>query len=334
MAKDFFECMDEATNEAVEVKKAKEAKAKANFKKVSPNAAQLEAIEAPADSAVRVLAPPGSGKTFVIEHRYTFLLNSFIPPRNIVAVTFTKKMSQELMHRIINQNPTIIGTAAEKQITTIHALCYRMLAAEGYKMKVPPNWELKKLINEIAEKIYPKGKVPGWKEIFHWINAPKIQNLSPSQDAEFYLSFIPEHAQELDEIRHQFDELMALNGWVTFGDMLYKVEQMFQKQPEILAKYQQMYTHLIVDEGQDTGKQSMRILSALAEPQNNFFIVGDADQCVLEGQKILTPTGYKKIENIKKYDSIVAATGQGRAENRQVVETSLLLKSLQLKILR
>jgi len=279
---DFFENLDEMT---AEVEREQEVLSNEPFSfeyKNEPNDQQRKAIEADVDAAVRVLAPPGSGKTFVIGYRYAYLVANGVNPDGIVAVTFSKDMSTELLERIAKITPQVSGTSAERQICTIHALCYRILREEGYKLRVPKDWEVKKALDEIAERLWDENERPGHKELLYWINLSKYHNFTVEEASEYFRTVLRGHGyphpDKVTSTRIAFDQWMLKNDYLTFADMMFGVEQLFKNRPATLAKYQSRFTHVIVDEGQDTSSQAMRILTALSAPQDNFFIVGDTDQ--------------------------------------------------------
>lgn len=245
-----------------------------------PNAEQLKAITAPVYGAVRVLAGPGSGKTVTIEERIAHLLDNGVGPDDILCVTFTKTMADEMLRRVLARNPDLTDTAAERQICTIHALCYRLLREEGDTRRVAKEWQVKRAIQEIAEDIWPYAEErPGWKEIYLWVNTAKSAGLLMADDFSFYVDALGSHqGHNLHEARRQFDEKMRRGSLVTFPDMLFDVEQKLGRDKAFREKYQARFKWVLVDEGQDVGGQAMRSLTALARPQDQFYIVGDADQ--------------------------------------------------------
>lgn len=246
-----------------------------------PNAQQLEAIEAPIDQAVVVLAGPGTGKTFVIARRYAFLLENGVKPEQILAVTFSKDMADELLARIKRVNPQVAGTAAEQQVSTIHACCYRLLKGEGDSRGVVKTWILKKHTQSIAEDLWPySSERPGWEEIVGWINTAKFHGLTSAEDLEFFVEAVGHyHGSRLHDCRRRLDHILReKERALTFSDMLLDVEVKLREDRDFRERCQQRFGWVIVDEGQDTSAQAMRILTSLAAPQDRFFIVGDTDQ--------------------------------------------------------
>jgi DNA helicase-2/ATP-dependent DNA helicase PcrA len=244
------------------------------------NPEQLAAVTAPVNAAVRVLAPPGSGKTTVLSYRYAYLLENGAKPEDILAVTFNRNMADELLQRIIRVNPSVRGTAAEHQVCTIHAACLRMLKAAGDTRHVPKTWKMKKALQEIAERLWPYADDrPGWTEIDSWIAEAKFHNVTSANDLDFFMDRLGGyHGRNLHEARRRFDQAMYQQNALTFADMLFDTEQKLERDRAFKAIWQKRYKWLLIDEGQDTNAQAMRILSVLAKPQNQVALVGDSDQ--------------------------------------------------------
>ena len=218
------------------------------------------------------MAPPGSGKTYVIAHRYTKMLADGIDPADILAVTFSKVMANELLERIVGLNPAVLGTEAEKQICTIHAACYRILRAEGDRRNVAKFWQVKKLLQEIAEKVWvPAEERPGWDEIMGWMDTAKANAKSSEDDLEFFkVALGAFHGANLHTARVMYDKEMEKKRLLTFSDMLFEVEQKLISDAAFRDKMQVKYKHCIIDEAQDLSEQAMRILITFSfEPGNN-----------------------------------------------------------------
>ena len=230
----------------------------------TPNPEQASVIDAPISENQRVLAGPGSGKTLSISLRYAELVERGISPDNIVAVTYSKSMATELLERIAST--VELTEQAARQICTIHALCYRLLRAEGFRRDVPKEWQQKQLVNEIAAELWDNPSArPAWRELLKWIDMPKMHGITSANDGKFYSRFVSDYtASLLHKARVQYDMRMANNGWIDFPTMVFDVEQRLINNRDFRNKYQTRFTHVIVDEAQDSSAQALRILMTLS----------------------------------------------------------------------
>ena len=236
-----------------------------------PTIEQKSAIEADPGHNYRVMAGPGAGKTYVVEHRYEFLVTHNIPAERILVVTYAKPAADELLSRITKA--VTISPEAMNQISTIHALCYRILRAEGDKRRFPDKeWEVKAMIREISENLWTNAEGrPGTTDVLKWISLAKYYGLSSANDLQFYISFLGEYnGRNQHEARRQFDIQMRGKNYLTFDDMIFEVEQKLINDPSFRNRWQSKFQEVIVDEGQDTNAQALRILITLSlEPGDN-----------------------------------------------------------------
>jgi hypothetical protein len=245
----------------------------------SPNPAQQSAIEADVNSDLRVLAGPGSGKTFVIEHRYKFLIDSGISPQGIIVCTFGKTAATEMGQRILGTCPQ----ANLEQICTIHALCYRLLAkwypdSRWYKWGGPKDWQVKKCLEDAIGIVWREKEKPSAQEVYDFINTSKYLSLTADDSYEWFVGTLDQDRGEwLYEIRCKFDAWLNRSRFLTYADQLYLVEKRLQADSEWRTMLQEKFTHVIVDEGQDTNLAAMRILVTLSlEPGMNTVYESEA----------------------------------------------------------
>lgn len=247
---------------------------------MSANEQQLKAIYSPIDGNTRVLAPPGSGKTYIIEHRYKHLVDSGIDPAQIVVVTFSSRMAIEMQERIKATCPV----ANIDQICTIHALCKRMLTSWNphssyYGWSVPKEWEVKKQLQDSIDKIWLEEEKPGYKEVLYWIDNAKYHGIEHS--LSLFTDYLGEdHGEWVQEIRVEFDGWLKYRRCMTFADMLYFTE-LGMKNIAFRLLWQSKFPYIMIDEAQDTNSQAMRILLGIAK---YTFLVGDVDQMMFRFQ--------------------------------------------------
>lgn len=197
-------------------------------------------------------------------------------------VCFNKTMSDEMLSRVLELMPELAGTAAQSQVSTIHAACFRILREElnGNAREVAKDWQVKKLVDEVAEELWPDpDNRPGWHEIMAWINASKMTGLVPQESGTFLVENLGAyHGDKVYKVNVRLAAYLKGAKLITFPDMLLMVDVMLRQDSAFRAKWQGRFSHILVDEGQDVSGQAMRILTTLAAPQDNFFIVGDSDQ--------------------------------------------------------
>jgi DNA helicase-2/ATP-dependent DNA helicase PcrA len=266
------------------------------------NEKQLQAIESPVNSNIRIFAPPGSGKTYTIEQRYKFMVDNGIDPKSILVVTFSKNMADEMGQRIKNTCPS----AVLEQISTIHAFCYRLLTRWDenslyYNWQVPKDWEVKKTLVDLIEEIWADEEKPGYKEVLHWIDGSKYNGISANESRPFFSRNLGvKYGDWLFQIRKRFDGWLKSKKALLFSDMLFLTEYQLKINESFKAKCRAKFPYVIIDEAQDTNAQAMRILISFAQYS---MTVSDVDQMLYRFQgakpEIVAGDYVSKIQTIK-----------------------------------
>jgi DNA helicase II / ATP-dependent DNA helicase PcrA len=248
----------------------------------APDAQQAEFIFAPLKGAYRVIAGPGSGKTFTIKHRYKFMVDCGVDPDRIIVATFNTKMASEVRSKIMSLVPMIENRPASNQICTIHAFCFRMLKAYGVLGTVEvvdgrTLWKMKKIYENALQEIYPQETTrPLWKEAADWIATAKSDTVTPVESEGYFGRYMSDfYARTLSQVYREVDHRMSAQGLITFSDMLFRVDLLCKMDPAFVAHLRSRFDYVIVDEAQDTSAQAMRILTTITD---NFTAVGDTDQ--------------------------------------------------------
>jgi len=260
-----------------------------------PNEAQMEAINHATDTPRITTAPPGSGKTFMLENRIAHLIANGAAPGSILNVTLSKAMADEGAARVEERLVDLGVHVAEDDMLlfrkwwcTIHAACYRMLAEEGDKRSVANTWQIKKIIEGQIERLMLDPEAYPWWELDTLIKSAKMRGYSSGEDHEYFFSVCDERFANVCQIRAAFDREMlyysdkyAPHGLTTFEDMLFDVERRLKLDEGFRRKWQGQFKFVINDEGQDTTLQQMNILGMLTQSPDdgaNIFTVGDPDQ--------------------------------------------------------
>ena len=244
------------------------------------NPAQREAVEA-ITGPVLILAGPGSGKTRVITQRVAYLIKVCgINPRHIMAVTFTNKAAREMEARL---NRLVSGQVKALTLGTFHAICARILRREGRAIGVDPGFVIydqedqlgliKRAIQGVG--LDPKQYAP--PAILSAISAAKSRMLTPQDYIQRGSSYFDEIVGRVYE---NYEQLLKQSNALDFDDLLLKAVQLFSSQPEVLARYQRRYLHILVDEFQDTNLVQYQLVRQLSGKYRNICVVGDPDQSI------------------------------------------------------
>ena len=226
-----------------------------------------------------VLAGAGSGKTKVLTHRVAYFINqNLCSPENCLLLTFTNKASGEMKGRIIkliNQAPGFAGT--------FHSLCAKILRIDGKAIGIPPGFliydesDQKQLVKEIIENLGYSTDSYNPAGILSAISDAKNQMLTPTQYSELVNG---EFQQVIFKVYLEYEKRLKEIGALDFDDLLIKVVLLLKGSPGILKKWQNKFTHLFVDEWQDTNKIQYALTKLLVGKRSNITAVGDASQSI------------------------------------------------------
>lgn len=256
------------------------------------NPAQRDAVSA-APGAILVVAGPGSGKTRVLTHRIAYLIRDMnVSPWHIMAVTFTNKAAREMEHRI---EQLLGGRPQGLNMGTFHAICARLLRRETDNLThyqrdfviFDTADQLQVVKQALAELNIDDKKFPPAK-MLNGISSAKNDLITP--DEYMATNYVSEVTRRVYE-RYQLT--LQVNNAMDFDDLLMNAVLLFDERPDILAKYQERYSHILVDEFQDTNATQYRLLRQLAGDRNSLFAVGDSDQSIYKWRG----ADYRNIQN-------------------------------------
>jgi DNA helicase-2/ATP-dependent DNA helicase PcrA len=197
-----------------------------------------------------------------------------------MAVTFTNKAAREMEERL---NRLVSSAAKELTLGTFHAICARFLRLDGRSIGIDSRFVIydredqlslvKRALKEI--ELDPKQYVPS--VILSTISNAKSQITTPEA---FKLRNTSHFEEVVGRTYEKYQHLLEQNNALDFDDLLMKVVQLFNSQPEILKKYQQRYLHIMVDEFQDTNLVQYHLVKQLVGEYRNVCVVGDPDQSI------------------------------------------------------
>lgn len=243
------------------------------------NDQQAEAVQT-TEGPLLIMAGAGSGKTRVLTHRIAYLIDEkMINPWNILAITFTNKAAREMRERAVALNPA----TSETLIATFHSMCVRILRREadhiGYNRNftiVDPG-EQRTLMKRILKNLNLDPKKWNERAILGTISNAKNDLLDEiayeHQAGDMYTQIVA-------KCYKAYQEELRRSEVMDFDDLIMMTLRLFDKNPDVLAYYQQRYQYIHVDEYQDTNHAQYQLVKLLASRFKNICVVGDADQSI------------------------------------------------------
>jgi ATP-dependent DNA helicase UvrD/PcrA len=229
-----------------------------------------------------ILAGAGSGKTRVLAHRIAYLVSiKDVAPWRILAVTFTNRAAAELRERIIS----LVGEGGRDVVAgTFHSLAARVLRADGEAIGIGRRFVIYDTDDQQAlmKQILREEDMPLTGEFRPSI---VLGAISRAKNEMFDPTFLAEHAANHRErtIAHlatRYRDRLRKAGALDFDDLLLEAVRLFDEAPDVLAKYQEKWRYLHVDEYQDTNRAQYLWVRALAARHHNLCVVGDDDQSI------------------------------------------------------
>ena len=255
---------------------------------------ELNRLNAPQRTAVLqkegpiiVIAGAGSGKTRVLTYRIANLMRQGVDAFHILALTFTNKAANEMKKRIAD----IVGNSEAKNLWmgTFHSVFAKILRFEADKLGYPQNFTIydtqdsQRLINGIIKEKELDKDVYKYKQIQQRISSLKNNLITVRayfNNPELVENDAIRKQPRFGEIYQEYVERCFKAGAMDFDDLLLKTNELLNVYPEVLAKYQNRFQYILVDEYQDTNHSQYLIVKALADRFHNICVVGDDAQSI------------------------------------------------------
>lgn len=266
------------------------------------NEAQYQAVTT-LEGPLMVLAGAGSGKTRVLTMRIAHLITNLVDPFNILALTFTNKAAKEMKERI----GKVVGQSEAKSLWmgTFHSVFARILRSEAHLLGFPSNFTIydsqdslnviRKVLkdNNIDADLYKPKKVQA--RISNYKNN-LITVKAYFGNPELIENDERANMKYMGLIYQKYVEACFKNGAMDFDDLLLRTNELLTRFPEVLAKYQDRFRYILVDEYQDTNHSQYLIVKALASKFENICVVGDDAQSIysFRGANIYNILNFKK----------------------------------------
>jgi DNA helicase-2/ATP-dependent DNA helicase PcrA len=234
-----------------------------------------------------IIAGAGSGKTRVLTYRIAHLMNQNIDAFNILALTFTNKAAREMKDRIA----TVVGNSEAKNLWmgTFHAVFARILRSEGQHLGFPSNFTIYdtqdavRLLSSIIKEMQLDKDRYKPKQVLSRISSFKNSLITVKayyNDPDLLEADKKAQRPKMGEIYRQYVDRCFKAGAMDFDDLLLRTNELLTRFPEVLAKYQQRFKYILVDEYQDTNHSQYLIVKALADRFQNICVVGDDSQSI------------------------------------------------------
>jgi DNA helicase-2/ATP-dependent DNA helicase PcrA len=245
------------------------------------NPPQRDAVTA-TGGPLLVLAGAGSGKTRVIAHRIAYLVGvEGVHPRQLLAVTFTNKAAEEMRRRV--DDLLLPGGGPAPLVATFHAACVRILREQAPRAGLDPSFVIYDEDDRLALTRDCLRELDFDERAL--TPAAAVQRLSHAKNQMVSVEEAARAARTPAEERvallyRRYEARLRAVGAVDFDDLLLRVVDLLESQPDVLAGYRGRWRHVLVDEYQDTNRAQYRIVRLLTHEHRNLCVVGDPDQSV------------------------------------------------------
>ncbi len=263
------------------------------------------------DGPMIVIAGAGSGKTRVLTFRIAYLMYQGVDAFNILSLTFTNKAAREMKKRIAD----IVGSSEAKNLWmgTFHSIFAKILRFEADKLGYPSNFTIydtqdsQRLIASIIKEMGLDKDIYKYKQVYSRISSYKNSLITVKayfQNPELMEADAMAKRPRMGEIYKNYVDRCFKAGAMDFDDLLLKTNELLNRFPEVLSKYQNRFRYILVDEYQDTNHSQYLIVRALSDKFQNICVVGDDAQSIyaFRGANINNILNFQKdYDNVQQY---------------------------------
>ena len=238
------------------------------------------------EGPIIVIAGAGSGKTRVLTYRIANLMREGVDAFHILALTFTNKAANEMKKRITE----LVGNEGKNLwMGTFHSVFAKLLRVEADKLGYPQNFTIydtqdsQRLVSAIIKEKDLDKDVYKYKQIHQRISSLKnnlITVRAYCSNPELIEIDAVRRQPRFGEIYQEYVDRCFKAGAMDFDDLLLRTNELLNVYPDVLAKYQNRFQYILVDEYQDTNHSQYLIVKALADRFQNICVVGDDAQSI------------------------------------------------------
>ena len=263
------------------------------------------------DGPMIIIAGAGSGKTRVLTVRIAYLMSLGVDAFNVLALTFTNKAAREMKSRIAG----IVGSGEAKNLWmgTFHSVFARILRAEADKLGYPSNFTIYdsqdsvRLLSAIVKEMQLDRDIYKPKQLLSRISSYKNSLITVKayfNNPDLQEADAMSKKPRTGEIYQNYVDRCFKACAMDFDDLLLKTNELLSRFPDVLAKYQDRFRYILVDEYQDTNHSQYLIVRALSDRFQNICVVGDDAQSIyaFRGANINNILNFQKdYENVQTY---------------------------------
>ena len=289
------------------------------------NASQRQAVVT-TDGPVLVIAGAGSGKTRTLVYRVAYLLEQGVRPENILLLTFTRKASQEMLWRagqLANETcRRVVGG-------TFHGVANMLLRRYGHHLGFGSSFTIidrgdaEGIVNLLKGSLGLTGRdkqFPSKRVLINMLSGSVNKSIDLEDLIYDSYAHLSEHVDDIKNLEKHYKEFKFNNGLMDYDDLLVNWKRLLAEIPEAQAEIAARYTHIMVDEYQDTNLIQADIVRLLAHGHNNVMVVGDDSQSIysfrgadfyniMRFPKVFTDTQVIKLEeNYRSSQPILSLT--------------------------
>lgn len=276
---------------------------------------------------MKIVACAGSGKTTTLTELLAVrILSGEMNSNEILCTTYSRDGAREIESRY-KELTNKLGFDSEISVKTLHATYYEVLKVFGILKTICSDGKRKMLIIKACKEVEVELEDEDL-DLLSTLISFQVNNLLSDEKVVNSPSFTLENVtlQNYSDIRKTFNKLKTDEDLMDYDDMqlwmyaLVKPDSAYREQ--VLAYCRSKWKYYLVDEFQDTSKIQYSIIKALVDKTENLIVIGDDDQCLIEGTNVRTIDGYKKIEEIRKGDKLLVCAGHGEVAESVVGRVS------------
>ena len=228
-----------------------------------------------------IVAGAGSGKTRVLTRRIAHLIaTGDAKPWQILAITFTNKAADEMRSRVVD----LVGPRGQRMwVSTFHSACVRILRAHGDRLGYKGSFTIyddadsRRLVEIVARELDIDTKKLSPRSILGQISQAKSRQQGPE---EYRAAAVTIFDRRIADVFDLYQQRMVAANAMDFDDLLLNAVRLFRDHPDVLEHYRTRFTHILIDEYQDTNSVQNALAVLLAGGHRNIVVVGDSDQSV------------------------------------------------------